>query len=550
MSSEASRRRIPGVLLSIGLVLAVVVSVMVATGGTSPAIAFQQAGHWVFNRSESSVVHIDSGTHQVDARVLVPGAATDAAFAVQGEKQGFLVGRQSITVFGKSTLTVDATLPTGQTELPIGLEVVGGPYLVYRQAGTLVRLGLPPLSVQVGGPVGRPVSTSDGTVWLHRPDNGAICAMRRGLAALDCGLETTAGAPGSLTVLSDAPTFVDTARDSAQIIESSTLTAGVGIGVDLPEGALIGDRDTQGRLPAVVTGPNRLVLIDSSGIPAGRPGGPAIEVMLGDGQFTAPVASDGIVAVIEQARNRLLTFGIDGRPLGTVDLPPGGGAASIARGEDGRIYVDDANGSVTHIVGTDGSVTSVKTGGVVSAVVAASPDQAVPIQRESSRDSPRAPPQRTPTLDPKGPVPSQSPGPPPREPDPPPTPIPGAPAGVKAVAKPDGTVAVSWNAVAGAGVRYDVRVDGNGVAQFAGTSASIPGLVVGREYTITVSATNVAGSGPESAGVTVTPFGAADAPGDFSAVRVGGSVPTVTVSWTPPDLSLLFNLAVPWRDPG
>jgi hypothetical protein len=62
----------------------------------------------------------------------------------------------------------------------------------------------------------------------------------------------------------------------------------------------------------VITGPYRLVLIDSSGVPTGRGGGPPITVDLKEGRFTSPVAADGVVAVIELTRNRLLTFGIDG----------------------------------------------------------------------------------------------------------------------------------------------------------------------------------------------------------------------------------------------
>jgi hypothetical protein len=274
VSNEQARvRRLPTVLLSVGVVVAVVVSMMIVGGASSPAVAFQQTGHWVFNRSESPVVHVDSGTRQVDARVLVPGAGADPMFGLQGERQGFLVGRKSITVFGKSTLTVDSTIPTGQSEMPVGIEVVGGPYLVYQQAGAIVRPGVSPLTIPIGGRVGRPVYTDGGTVWMHRVDNGALCALRRGADTLDYSLQTAAGAPGALAVASSDPAFLDTAQDALQTIETAALLAPVAIGTDLPETALIGDRDTQGRLPAVVTAPNRLVLADTSGVPAGRAGG-------------------------------------------------------------------------------------------------------------------------------------------------------------------------------------------------------------------------------------------------------------------------------------
>jgi hypothetical protein len=530
---------LPTVLLSVVVVVVVVVSMMIVGGASSPAVAFQQTGHWVFNRSESSVVHVDSGTRQVDARVLTPAVGTDPVFALQGDRQGFLVGRKSITVFGKSTLTVDSTIPTGQSELPVGIEVVGGPYLVYQQAGTIVRLGVPPLTIPIGGKVGRPVYTDDGTIWLHRLDNGALCALRRAADTLDCSLQTAAGAPGALTVTSSKPAFLDTAQDALQSIETAALLAPVAVGTDLPDAALIGDRDTQGRLPAVVTAPNRLVLADTSGVPAGRAGGPPIPVDLGDGQFTSPVAADGVVAVIEQTHNRLLTFGIDGRPLGAVDLPPGGGPASIARGEDGRIYVDDADGAVTHVVGPDGKVTSIKTGGVVTAVVAAPPDQRSLIPPPPQRDN------RLPVTGPITNQPGQQPvklqDPPPNNNPPPPTvdPLPTAPTGVKAVAKPDGSVAVSWNAVTGTGVRYSVQVDGTPTAQTTGTTTSLTGLTLGQTYVITVSATNAAGSGPVSAGVTVKLFGAAASAPKNARILIheAGGRKEITLFWDASDLA-------------
>jgi hypothetical protein len=124
-------------------------------------------------------------------------------------------------------------------------------------------------------------------------------------------------------------------------------------------------------------------------------------------------------------------------------------------------------------------------------------------------------------------------------PPPPPTvdPLPTAPTGVKAVAKSDGSVAVSWNAVAGTGVRYSVQVDGAPTAQAAGTTSSLTGLTVGHSYVVTVSATNAAGSGPVSAGVTVTPFGAASAPRNARVVRhEAGGQAEITLFWDAPDL--------------
>lgn len=542
----ARGRRLPTILLSGGVVVAVVVAMLIVGGASSPAVAFQQTGHWVFNRAESSVVHVDSGTRQVDARVLVPGVGADPVFALQGEQLGFLVGRRSITVFGKSTLTVESTIPTGQPEMPVGIEVAGGPYLVYQQAGTIVRLGEPPLSIPVGGSVGRPVYTDDGTVWLHRLDNGALCALRRGADRLDCSLQTAAGSPGALTVTSSTPAFLDTAQDALQTIEAAALRPPLGVGTDLPDAALIGDRDTEGRLPAVLTGPNRLVLADTSGVPVRRAGGPAIPVDLGDGQFSSPVAAGGVVAVIEVTRNRLLTFGIDGRPLGAVDLPPGGGPASMVRGADGQIYVDDADGAVTRIVGRDGKVTSIKTGGIVTAVVAPPPDRSAPIPPPPRRDP--TPPVTGPVTLQPGTQPVQLPSPPPvpspAVPIPPPVdPLPAAPTGVAAVARPDGSVGVTWNAVAGGGVQVRYTILTSDGSSLGSTSASVTfrGLRPGGTYTFVVTATTTGGTGAASdpSNAVVVPVGPPGAPLNVTIAENGEGARTgvLDVTWQRPALN-------------
>jgi hypothetical protein len=493
--------------VSVAVVVAVVAAAMVATGSASPAIAFQATGHWVFNRAESAVAHVDGGTNQVDARVAVPNAGPAPLFTLQGEKQGFVVGRQAVTVFGRSTLTVDSSFPTAGPELPVGIEVLGGPYLVYQQAGTIVRLGVPPTTIQVGGRVGRPAYTDDGTVWLHRTDNGVICALRRGADALDCSAQTPAGLAGSLTVVSTSAAFVDTSTDAVQIIDAPTAGAVVPLGVDLPDAPLIADRDTQGRLPVVLPGPNRLLLADSAGVPTGRAGGTPVTVGLGEGTFTSPVASDGVVAVVEQTHNRLLVFAVDGRSLGETDLPPGSGPSSIMRGGDGRIYVDDADGAATHVVEADGSVKSVNTGGAVEAVSAAPAQLAALISPPPVRDPYRmipappgqdgGPPVQVPK--PLPPVPNP-PLPVPPPPLPPPPALPSAPTDVNAALGANGAVAVTWSPADGHGlpVTYSVSANGAGARTTATMALTFTGLARGVGYSFVATATTSAGTGPSS----------------------------------------------------
>ncbi len=508
------RDRLPTAVVSAVAVVAVVLAATATTThAVNPAVAFLQSGHWVVNRAESTVVHVDAGTRQVDARVAVPATGADALFALQGDRQGFVVGRSAVTVFGKSTLTVEGTLPTGQAEVPVGIEVVGGPYLVYRQAGTIVRLGVPPTSIQVGGGVAAPVATDDGTVWLRRPDTGVVCALRRDANALDCAPRTAARAPGALTVTGQLPGFLGTTDDAVTVFgatQADPVRPPVPVGVDLPDDALVADRDTRGWLPAVVV-PNRLVLADSSGVPQGRAGGAPVQVDLGPGTFTSPVAQDGVVAVVEQTHNRLLTFAVDGRRLASADLPAGDGPASIIRGEDGQLYVDDADGASTHVIAADGTVTAISTGGATNAVTAPAASAVAAVlpfpPRAPTGSTGGGSPVREPAPVPKAPVPvaPQPVAPEPVQPDPV-VPLPTAPGGVAATATGAGAVKVTWRAVTGAGdaVRYRVAADGGPSVETAGTAATLSGLAAGRTYTITVTATNETGTGAPSAAVTVT----------------------------------------------
>ena len=338
-------------------VAAVVAAAVVATGSGPPSVSFREPGHWVYNRIERAAFHVDAGTRRVDARVDVPSSAGDPLAVLQGHRQGFVVAREAVSPFARAALTVGAPAPTGHDEVPVGVEVVGGPYLVYPQAGTIVRLGEPPTSVEVGGPVGTPVHTADGTVWVHRPDTGEVCALRSGAVTLDCAASTAPSAVGALTVAGGRPAWLDSTAGTL------TIDAGapVAIGTDLTGPVLVGQADGPGRLPVLVPGRGALVLADPRG-------STPVVVDLGPGRYAVPAAVGSVVAVLDLDRGRLRTFDATGAPLRTVDLAPG--ATGPIRGEDGRLYVDDPQGTATTVVEPDGSATTVTTGGTSSAGVA------------------------------------------------------------------------------------------------------------------------------------------------------------------------------------
>lgn len=537
-------RRLLSILVSVACVAAVVLALLTATSTLTPAIAFAQTGHWVVNTADRTVVHVDGGTSQVDARVDLPADAGEPLFALQGERQGFVVSRDRVAVFGRSTLTVDTTIPVEFDEVPVGIETVGGPYLVYRSVGTIVRLGVPPLSLPIGGPVARPVWTDDGTVWMHRPDNGSFCAMRAGADALDCSVAAP-DEPGGLTVTGDLPAFVATRQDEAQVL-AAFLGVPVALGADVAETGLLADRDTEGRLAVVEPDADRMVLTDSAGVPTGRNGGAAIPVDLGPGEFSSPVASNGVIAVLDLEARRLLTFDTSGRPLASVDLPPGA-EPTLTRGGDGRIYADDGDGATTHVIGADGSVTSVATGGVLpeSVAIAAPPQRRSPVAPPPTLrqrlDTP-GPGQVSPVFNgPVGPGPRVPPLPNPIAPPQPVVVQPPAPTGVTAQVQGD-SVVVNWQPVGGRGqpVTYVVRANGGDPKSATGTTVTYSGVAPGTPFTYRVrSIVNGVESADSAPSRSVLIVGRPGPPANLAArqVRPGDHVVVEwAVSWSEPDL--------------
>ena len=353
------------VLVTIGAVVAVVVATVIAAGSGPPSVAFREPGHWVYNRIERAAFHVDAGTRRVDARVDVPSSAGDPLMVLQGHREGYVVARDAVSPFARAALTVGAPAPAARDEVPVGVEVVGGPYLVYPQAGTIVRLGEPRTSVEVGGPVGAPVRGADGSVWVHRPDTGEVCALRGGAVTLDCSARTAPGAAGALTVVAGRPAWLDPAAGTlADLTHGSSTPIALG-DIRRPgeqAGAvLVGAAEVAGRLPVVVPDRNALVLADPGG------GAPAV-VDLGPGRWAPPVAAGNAVAVLDQDGGRLRTFDAAGAPRGTAELAPG--ATGPVPGEDGRLYVDDPQGTATAVVAPDGSVTTVPTGSGATGPVA------------------------------------------------------------------------------------------------------------------------------------------------------------------------------------
>jgi Fibronectin type III domain len=509
-------RSLQGRLPVLAVVVACVTGVVAAvTGAANPvsAVRFLMPGHWVYSVALGSAFHVDGATGDVDARAAVPGGIGDQVY--QGDTSGYVVGDSRITEFGKSTLSVESTTTPPSRERPVGLETTGGPYLVYREAGKVVRLGDEHLVLSLGGPVGTPVATDDGTVWLPRTKAGLLCQLPAETEQVACPVLLPKGHGGGLSVVSDRLVFVDTTEDTLQIVDKDGLGEAKDLGVDAGDDARMASTDVAGRL-AILDG-NKMHLVDAGLGTAGLEPAEPVTIDLGDGEYTGPVSTGTVVAVVNRTTSVLTTYDSDGKRKQTKELPAEQGDPRLTRGEDDRIYVDGAEGEHVVVVDRDGELADVPIGAgdeggkekTVAPTGGRDPD--TPVDRPSV-DLPKPETEEPDETPPPQQQPPPTPNPPPVQPDPPP-PVappsaPGAPTGVGATAG-DGTATVTWGAAPdnrAAITDYRVSWAGGGVT-VAGTarSATIPNLVNGTSYVFTVNAVNSAGRGPGVAANPVTP---------------------------------------------
>ncbi|MCP2328724.1 hypothetical protein HDA40_007231 [Hamadaea flava] len=358
----------------------------------SPGPQFVQDGHWVYSDESQAAYHVDGATARVDAQVSVPSDEPGSQ-VTQGEQSGYVVQRSRITMFSKATLGVEGSSTPPATEQPVILEVAGGPYLVYRNAGQVVRLGDPAATVAAGGPLSRPAATGDGTVWLHRIDSGSLCSLMRSADRLVCHAQIEQGHAGGLTVVDDQAVLVDTTSDTLRTIGERGLGEPVAIGSDLPSSAYIASSAATDRLAVVDPDHARLILLDTAGLHNRPAAKPIVADLPRDGRFGEPMATANVIALIDQNTDEVLTFDRTGAPTGRAKVPAGtrltttatptsgdDGAPRLLRGDDGRIYVDSPDGSHVLVVdAANGLIKSVRIGAstaAASASTVASPTSA------------------------------------------------------------------------------------------------------------------------------------------------------------------------------
>ncbi|MFD5827540.1 fibronectin type III domain-containing protein [Lentzea sp. NPDC060358] len=494
----------------LGLVVVIVAVATVALTGAAkkvPGLEFIPSGHWIASPALGLVVRINGATRKPDAQVSVPGLEP-GGHVVQDEAHGYVVGSDDVTIFGKSTLSVETTVASPVPgEQPVPIETSGGAYSVYRQSGQIVRLGVPPRVMSANGPLGPPVATPDGTVWVHLTGSGAICGVARGATDIACAGVAPTGHTGGLTVSGGRLLFVDTTDDTVRVVETKGFGPAVPLGVDVPPDARIAPADAAGRVAVLDPSSHRLHLVearvDEKGALTGQRS-PATSVSLEAGEYDGPSVSGESVVLLERRSNSVRTYDSQGRPRGSTPFPQEKGRPELVRGEDARVYVNGGEGRHVVVVDRDGSVQPVP-------VVPAKPEdrrQPAPPPPEKSADD-TAPPGNPGRPVPPPPPPTQAP-PPVRTPPPIPVTPPGMPQNL-AIAPGQANATVTWGAAPANGAPVTAYLvswqsDGGitGQATVSARSHVIAGIGTG-PFTVTVAARNSAGTGTPASARYVPP---------------------------------------------
>ncbi|WBQ08423.1 fibronectin type III domain-containing protein [Kribbella sp. CA-293567] len=368
--SEGWRPR--AALAAVVAVCMVVTGLAVAgAGNASPGLSFAQQGQWIYNSTLGTIFHVNGSTKNVDNQVPLPGAGPGTQI-VESDKSGFALAQGRIHEFGKSDLRVLDPRPAPAGEQAVGLSAGAAVFAVYRQAGSIVRLGDRPAVANPGVPLGPPVVTSTGTLWVHRPDSGQLCQLPIDAERLSCPARAPLGHAGALTVIGDDQVvFVDTTGRVMSTVGDDGLGRQVDLPVrQLPTTAVIAQNDVGGRVAIVDPQRSVLHLVDTAQLTGGKSDAAPIETTLSKGRYERIASSGNSLGLIDDSTDTLVTVDRDGREKTKRQIPAPSKKATVGksdrsglyRGGDTRLYVASRSGEQVMVVDETGQVTSVDTG--------------------------------------------------------------------------------------------------------------------------------------------------------------------------------------------
>ncbi|WP_328333209.1 fibronectin type III domain-containing protein [Kribbella sp. NBC_00382] len=583
-AGEPQGRRARAALAAVVAGCIVITGIAVAgAGNASPGVQFARQGQWIYNSTLGKIFHVNGSTKNVDSQVPLAGAGPGTQI-VETDENFYALARGRTFQFGQSDLQVTDPVPAPPDEQPVGLSAGGAAFAVYRNAGSIARLGQRPVVDRPGVPLGPPIVTTTGTLWVHRLDNGQLCQLPIDADRLTCPAKTQLGHSGALALIGDNQVvFVDLTGRSMYAVDDSGLGKQAPLPLPaLPADTVIAQNDVAGRIAIVTPEQNVLYLVDTAELTTGKAAAEPLRKTLPEGRYERMASSGQSLALLDDRSGTLVTVDREGnqkdkkqlaQPSKQAKLSPDD-KSGLNRGADSRVYVANRSGEEVMVVDDTGDVTAVDT---------SKPEPTSPKPTQPSEHPTTTPPTHRPTQPPPSQPPTQpteqttqppatqpthrpkkpqnprtneptgqptgnpppakptKPNPPaPTKPDPKPTvqaSRPGAPTSVSGKAG-TGSALVNWGAAANNGAvitAYQVSWSG-GSKKLAGSarSTTITGLTNGTAYTFTVRATNRVGTGPGASTTRLTPDGGVpDAPGNFTVQPGSGKV---TMKWTRPAL--------------
>lgn len=554
-------------------------SVVVLTGAGDPnsGFKFSQSGHWVYNSALGRVFHLDGATRQIDAQVPMPSGKPGAQ-VVQTDTDAYVLSKSRIDQFGKSDLTVAEPIEVPENEQPIGLEAAGTAFVVYQQSGRVMRLGKHGATAFPGGTLGDPVVTSEGTLWVHRVDQGDLCQLPLTADRMSCPATVQKGHKGALTAIGAKAVFVDLTSDRVYNLTPDGFGSHVDLSNDIPETALVAGNDVDGRIAFVDREQSVVNLVELPDRP-GQKAEPPKTTKIRKGNYDKVASSGHGLALLDRKGSDLVTLDRDGTV--SYDKVHSNEKSdeknkvepNLFRGDDSQVYVESGKGDRVVVVDEQGRAKPVEIGSDDDGIIhkptkpttpPATPKPGdkpvVPTHQPSTPDKP-TPNKTTPPenhkpnvpVQPEKSDPPQKHDPPvkndPPKKDPPAKPpvkptitagVPGAPTAVSAKYGTDGP-SVSWKAAAPNGApitSYQLSWTGGSKTVSGSTRSTMITELAGKTtaYYVTVRAVNRVGAGPAVRSNSVKKaYAEAESPREL-VVRGDGISGQLTLEWDPPTM--------------
>ncbi|GAB3938239.1 hypothetical protein GCM10029976_052440 [Kribbella albertanoniae] len=536
-------------------------SVVVLTGAGDPnsGFKFTQSGHWIYNSAIGRVFHLDSATLKVDAQVPLT-TGTPGAQVVQTDTDAYVLSKSRIDKFGKSDLSVAEPLKV-PAEQAIGLEAAGSAFAIYQQEGRVMRLGKQPATAFLGVPLGDPVVTSDGTLWVHRVEDGGLCQLPLTVDRMSCPATVQKGHKGALTVIGNKAVFVDLTADRVTDLTPDGFGSHVDLSNDVPESAVVAANDVDGKIAFLDRDQSAVHLIGLPDKPGQKADAPII-TKLRKGNYDKVASSGRGLAVLDRKSSDLATVDRDGHVgYRKVDIHAEEDEVkrepNLFRGDDSKVYVESGKGDHVVVVDEDGKAKPVEiatdddginrpkkpTPSQKPTQPVNTPDVPVHTQEPPEKKDPPTNPDRDKPDVPAKKDPPRTTEPPQRNlPKKPPITagVPGAPSGVSAKYGTDGPT-VNWLAATANGApvtAYVLSWSGGSKTVSGSTRSTLVTELAGRTtaYTVTIRARNRVGLGPAvRTGSIKRQYAEAESPREI-VVRDDGTSGRLTLAWDRPTM--------------